>query len=466
MFKKLLLVFLTFLVTSLFFIQPVMRAEDDPGKDDPDKDDIVGQITSPNYNNPASVIDLELFNEAGEGVIPGTPLTPQEAYTVKIKVSDPDTIGDLNSFAFKFFHFSGTPETSEDLSGIFNATHGTEPFGDALVMEWNVTSQTMDVISTGAMTTWEIIDSTVPIENLGATEFTFEVTFKISKVAHASDSDQLNWYFGTTLNDGRLSLDSGSAPDDIIDYGLNTETGSSDLIKPSSWSMNWYGEVTVSPDASIAWDDVLAGHDFQTGQTLSGINFISNGDYHTHIKSSPTWDAFITSELAEIIFALPITTTELDVLLNKYNELFVPGTPHVETGTTPLGFVGLSYDKINQTVLALDIEPWLEFQVHLPQSSATSNLTGASLVFEHDQLNTPGFTEQFFTIEYDFSPEGGELPFYVGSEFVGFKPTSDYHQTITNESGHDYEILLRLALSDVFQKASYEGKLTVQIVNP
>jgi hypothetical protein len=458
MFTKLLLVSLTILMMSLSITHQTVIAEDEP-----DKDDIEGQITSQNYNNPAKVIDLELLNDSGEKVVPGTPLTPQESYTVRIEVYDPDTIGDLNSLAIKFFYFSGTPETPEDLATTFDATLGTE---HALVMEWNGPSQTVDMVSAGSFTTWEILDFTVPTENLEANEFIFEVTFKISKIAHESDLEDLNWYFGTTINDGRLSLDSGSAAVDVVDYGLNIETGSSDLVKPSFWSMNWYGEVTVSKEASIAWNDVLAGKEFQEGQTLSGINFISNGDYHTLIKSSPTWDAYITPELAEIIFALPITTTELDVLLNKYNELFVPGTPPVETGTTPLCFVGLSYDKINQTALILEVAPWLEFQIHLPQSSATSNLTGASLVFEPDQLNSPGFTEQFFAIQYDFSPEDGVLPFYVGSEFVGFKPTADYLQTITPESGHDYEILLRLALSDVFQNASYEGKLIVQIVNP
>ena len=461
MFKKSLMVTLTFLVILLSVSQQMVVAEHDP-----DKDTIDGKVTSQNYNNPARVIDLELFNGLGEVVVPGTPLTPQESYTVKIEVFDPDTIGDLNSFAMKFFYFSGTPATSEDLSAAFNTALSTESMGAALVMEWNLVSQTMDVVSTGAFTTWEIIDSTVPAPDLVATEFTFEVTFKISKVANESDSVNLNWYFGTSINDGKLSLDSGSASTNVVDFGLKTGTGSTDLEAPSGWSMNWYGEVTVSPDASIAWEGVLAGRDFQDGQTLSGINFLSNGNYQTNIKSTETWDAVISTELANIIFALPITTTQLDVLLNKYNELFVLGTPPVETGTTPSGFVGLSFDKINQTALALAIEPWLDFQVHLPQGSPSSNLTGASLISEPNVLNTPGYTDQFFAIYYEFSPNEGLMPFYVGSEFVGFKPSADYSQTTTHEFGHDYEILLRLALSDVFQNASYQGKLTVQIVNP
>lgn len=461
MFTKALIVTLSFLVMSLSVSQQIVVAEHDP-----DKDTIDVHVTSQNYNNPTKVIDLKLLNGLGEVVVPGTPLTPQESYTVKIEVFDPDTIGDLNSFAIKFFYFSGAPTTSQDLSSAFNTILSTESMGAALVMEWNVTSQTMDVVSTGAFTTWEIIDSTVPAPDLVATEFTFEVTFKISKIAHESDSVNLNWYFGTSINDGKLSLDSGSAPTDVVDFGLKTGTGSTNFEAPSGWSMNWYGEVTVSPDASIAWEGVLAGRDFQEGQTLSGINFISNGNYQTNIKSTETWDAVITTDLANIVFALPITTSQLDVLLNKYNELFVLGTPPVETGTTPLDFVGLSFDKINQTAFALAIEPWLDFQVHLPQSSPSSNLTGASLISEPNLLNTPGYTEQFFAIHYEFSPNEGLMPFYVGSEFVGFKPSADYSQTITPELGHDYEILLMLALSDVFQNASYQGKLIVQIVNP
>lgn len=461
MFTKLLLVSLTFIISTVFLSQQSVFAE---GADA--HDDIDGQITSQNFNNPARVINLTLVDSTDAVLIPGTSLTPQASYTVKIEVFDADTIGDINSFGIKFFYFDGTPENAEVLSTKYQAALSTEPNGEALVMEWNVTTGAMNVIDTGASSTWEIMDSTVPTHDLTDTVFTFEVTFKISKVAHESNTPTLNWYFGTTLNDGRLSLDSGSAPVDVVDYGLVEGVGSDESNAPSGWSMNWYGEVTVSPSASISWDDVLAGRTFQEGQTLSGISFISNGNYQTNIKSSDTWEALITQELAEVIFAMPITTTELDVLLNKYNELFVTGTPPVVTGTTPSGFVGLSFDKINQTALSLIVVPWIDFQIHLPQSSTFSNLTGASLVTEGDLLNTPGFTEQFFALQFEFSPTAGTAPFYVGTEFVGFKPTVDFNQTATNEIGHTYELLLMLGLSDVFQNGWYKGKLVVQIVNP
>ena len=429
-------------------------------------DDVDGELTSQNFNNRASVTNFGLEDSAGEVVNPGSALTPSQSYTVSIEVSDPDTIADLNSFEIRFFYFNGTPATPGALSTEFNGAHNTDATGDALVMEWNVTTQAMNIVSSGAVFTWEILNSTVPAINESETSFKFEVEFRISKVAQFSTPNDLKWYFGTIINDGKVSLNSGSDPEDVVDFGLVVVTGSSVTEAPSGWNMNWYGEVVVSEEAKISWDDVPSGVTFggeNSNQNLSGINFISNGDYVTNIKSTSTWEAVITEDLANTIFS-GFTPTDIEALIDGYNTLFTNANL---IGTTEAAFVGVTFDNVNQAANSISdtAVTWAGFQVLLPQSSPSANLTGASLVTGPSVLNTAGLTEQFFAIGFDYNTAGDAGPFYVGTDFVGFKPTNDYSQVRTTELGHDYDLLLKLALSNVFQRARYEGKLTVQIIN-
>jgi hypothetical protein len=353
-------------------------------------DDVDGQLTSQNFNNRASVTNFGLEDSAG-GVNPGSDLTPSQSYTVSIEVSDPDTIADLNSFEIRFFYFEGSPSTPGALSSAFNGAQKTDATGNALVMEWNVTTQAMNIVSEGAVFTWEILNSTVPAINLNATEFTFEVEFRISKVAQESDPASLKWYFGTIINDGKLSLVSGSDPIDVVDFGLVVTTGSSITEAPSGWNMSWYGEVVVSPGTSIAWDDVPSGVTFggeNSNQTLSGINFISNGNYNTNIKSTATWEAVITEDLAESVFS-GFTSDDITALINGYNALFTNANL---VGTTEAAFVGVTFDNVNQAANSISDSAvtWAGFQVLLPQSSPSANLTGASLVTGPSVLNTTG----------------------------------------------------------------------------
>lgn len=455
---------------------------------DTDDDEVDGQLTSQNYNNRAFISEFDLRDSSDGQVVAEThSLTPTESYTVQITVSDPDTIADLNSLEVRFF-YSEVDLASESLTpssfqGDFEAdrSKSVDDSGNAFVVSWN-DGDSVFSISNGALSsadyTWSLDNSTVPNEsNDNDTEFTFEFDFTISKVANHSVG-HLKWYFGTIINDGNVSLTSGS-DSDIVDFSLKQgEFSDMSSETPSGWEMDFYGEIIVSQSA-IAWNDVAAGETFtdsNSNSNLSNTKYISNGKYHSEIRSSAIWEAVLTADqlenLESTLFS-GFTEDDFADFAAEYVKQLSPGAiSSATTATTASALAGLTYGQFNQVALKIANETpsgvWSGVAILLPQSSESANLTGASIVTD-GSIDSAGFTEQFFMIGYDdedITPPEKYATNYglVGTDYRRFKSESN-DQNKTNEAGDTVDVTLYLHLSSVFQNARYEGVISLQIVN-
>lgn len=434
-----------------------------------DDDEVDGELTSQNYNNRASVIDFDLADSSNSTTVDsGTSLDPNTSYTAQVTIKDPDTIRDLNSVKFYFYYQDiESPSTPGALTLTQSAV--TDDTGSQFVVEWNTTTNAIQVVSSGAINTWDLVSNTVPSStDFDGTDFIFEFEFKISKVA--TETSDANWFFGTVISDGAESLESGVDDELIVDKGLLLSTGSSITNPPSKWSMNFYGEIELT-QSNVSWSGVAAGADFDetnSEATLSGTTYIANGAYSTRIKSSALWNAMITEENVNQLIS-GFSNTAIDAFTEQYNNDF-SSTPTTTTGAIT-DLVGIPYHEANQVIEEIDgdHDTWEEIEFLLPESSEGSNLIGASLVTGSSVINGAETKEQFFMIGYDSNElnlpntEGNfEL---VGTEFRQFVPNGSPTQSHTLEAGDMEALNLHLYLSEVFQNAQYKGTLTIQITN-
>ena len=432
--------------------------------------EIDGELTSSNYNNRASVTDFDLLNATGSSIGAGGSIDPSTNVTAQITIEDPDSLDDLNSVEF-FFHYdtTSTPSTPGALSLV--NTIQTDDSGDQFVVLWTRDSGTATI--QGSSGTWALVNSTVPAVYTG-TSFVFELQFTISKVAPFTSGDE--WYFGTEIIDGRVSLDSGTEPNPIFDEGLVVGTGSSITVPPSGFDMNFYGEVDLSSATSnVSWSGVRAGDDFNSASSsalISDIKYISNANYHTNIKSSEIWEAVITQEIVNDVLsgsAVDGDTDAITAFVDQYNSTFT-SKPDL-SGSTIDSLIGVTYGDAN-TVINAVAATWAGIEFLLPQPSVGANLTGASLVTTSGVIDTEGFTEQFFMIGYDEDNLSSQVLvdskaiLASGNDWREFYPDGlDSQQDRTDEDGDLESLTLYLRLSSVFQNAQYSGTISLQITN-
>ena len=211
--------------------------------------EIDGELTSSNYNNRASVTDFALLNATGSAINAGGSIDPNTTIKAEVTIEDPDTLEDLNSVEF-FFHYDTSTINGSSTPGALSLVDSiqTDDSGNQFVVEWTRDSG-ISVVTNGDTDTWgfDVNAQEVPTD-FSLTEFKFEIKFVVSKVAPATSSDE--WYFGTKIIDGRVSLDSGTEPNPIFDEGLVVGTGSSITVPPSGFDMNFYGEVDLSSATS------------------------------------------------------------------------------------------------------------------------------------------------------------------------------------------------------------------------
>lgn len=452
-------------ITSLIMFQGIAVIAEQDGEID-------GELTSSNYNNRARVIDFDLLDASGSS-IGANPIDPNTNVTAQVTVEDPDTLDDLNSIKF-FFHYDETSPVNTPGALGLDTSSVTDLTGDRFVFEWTRTSGAISVLgsTTGQGSTWDVVSSTVPAVYT-ATTFTFEIEFTVSKVAPATTANQ--WYFGTDINDGKESLDSGVEPNNIIDEGLLVGTGSSITAAPSGFDMNFFGEISFA-QSNLSWSAVRAGDTFDSASsaaTLSGITFISNDTYITNIKSSEIWEAVITQETVnEIISGTAVDDSDvIEAFTDNYNANF---TPKISTTGAISDLIGVTYADANTVINNISVSSvsWASIEFLLPQPSTGANLTGAALVTEAGVIDELGFTEQFFMLGY----EGNDLSLTnsvgtkgllgTGTDWREFYPngiTSDPSRTF--ESGDTEAVTLYLQLSSVFQNAQYSGSIALQITN-
>ena len=445
--------------------------------------EIDGELTSKNYNNRASVTNFVLKNATGNAIAAGGSIDPNTDLTAEVTITDPDTIDDLNSVKFYFHYEDGGNGVSSPGALSLDLADETDNTGSIFVAEWTLDSGSVTLISEGGSSfTWSLNSYTVPssTSDFEGTDFTFVINFTVSKVADfSSDAD---WFFGTSINDGKESLESGSDENDVVDKALKINTGSTTDDSFSGFKMAFYGEINLS-QTNISWSGVRAGDAFNSVTSdaiLTDTTYISNAPYDTRIKSSAEWDAVITEEKVNDVLSGSAVdnSTSINDFTTRYNTDF-PQNKLSTTGAIS-DLIGAPYANANTVINSISGSSvsWasIDFLFLLPQPSNDANLVGATLITDSGVIiDSAGFTEQFFMIGYDertltnthtltIGPTDYAL-LGTGDDWRQFLPDTNNAQNATDEDGDTNSLTLFLYLSSVFQNAQYSGTISLQITN-
>lgn len=348
---KKILIFVLMLTSTL-----VLSAQLRPTQIEATTGDFDGSFNTIGFNNAPKLLRFQGPRQEGTGA-----LTPQTEYSLLLEVEDLDGIRDLQALEFRFYYgVTGggvQPDDFADLEDIFLNYETTPDTGEVLVMRWenrggrwqspetvtrpdnpnegfqivlennaslsptdspdDFPERLMDgsqrqlagVSATGI--SWEIINSTVPaISSSGiieGTTFTFEVTFRISKVA--PQTSLTLWRVGALIEDARVVID---LDEDQVNNGLSVfptlKTSTTNPLPQNNdfgpnnadvYSMNFYAEITLEDQLVADWDDEAYDNSIRPGGSfadnnhvsLPGIRYIANGEFTRQIQSDPQWVA-------------------------------------------------------------------------------------------------------------------------------------------------------------------------------
>lgn len=256
----------------------------------------------------------------------GATLTPNQTYTVSLEVQDIDGLSDLKTVDLVMYYLEPQPTSLSALETTFDTITTTALDGTAVIMRWQNTATSAAVNSASGITggasddlpdasfhivsessvgsdiTWEILNTTVPALSGSAipgNTFTFEIEFKVSKVARQAAQSQ--WRFGARIEDAR-TIESFVAAEQINDGSTSVatlESSNSPVATGTSiqvsdrYNMAFYGEVNVPSSAALTWTDLSPGVLFTDEEvvSLSGINFIANNTHNMTAKSESFWTA-------------------------------------------------------------------------------------------------------------------------------------------------------------------------------
>lgn len=313
----------TFTFVLMVFVTPFnLLIEATPGEDDVD-----GDFTIRGFNNAPKILAFQ-----GPTVEGNFTLTPQQDYYMSITVEDADGLSDLKSVELRFYYAvneSGVePSEFSELKAIYDQRDTTNISSTAFVIRWenlgepaqNSTEAEPDLPQDGFyivsdpainsdLITWEVIQSTVPAiqagdDSLTGTAFTFEVFFRISKVAR--ETNQNLWRVGATIEDARTITEfvedqenNGTTVFPSLRTSTTQPVGTSlELNGSDSYQMNFYGEIQIPENAKLTWlgqnedGTVQVGTRFSenVNASLAGIRYIANSDFNEQIQSSPLWE--------------------------------------------------------------------------------------------------------------------------------------------------------------------------------
>lgn len=269
-----------------------------------------------------------------------TSMVPQTSYTVSVQVSDADTLNDLTTVAFKIWYDNngGTPLQSEYDSAAANTQ-------SCAIITW--TNGSGFAISSGATTSWALGACTAPV--LTGTTGSFSFIFTPGKVAYETPG----------LDKWQLAA---KATDVAAGTGWNFDAEGA--------LMNWYGQITV-PAASVNWGTLAGGTDFAaTSKPLgSTINFISNGDYAEHVRSTAAWSG--ASQTANLDAAGVCTTAQQFALKADDSSTLATAVLLGTTGT-PIDSGGRTNEAgLNETAMNL----WVKLAATFAPDSYQGTIT-------------------------------------------------------------------------------------------
>lgn len=289
-------------------------------------DDVDGDFTIKGFNNAPRVLAFQGPTEGGNYT-----LTPRDTYYMSITVEDEDGLSDIKALELRFYYAvtEGAVEPNEfaDLENVYAQHPTTNLSSTAMVIRWeneaasaagetpaedDAPQSGFHIVSDAALDTslisWEIVQSTVPAiasgdTNLTGQSFTFEVAFRISRVAR--EATQNLWRIGTTIEDARIIEEFVSDQENngtTVFPSLKTSNSNPigtgfDLNSSDSYQMSFYGEISLPSEAAVTWrgdnedGTVNVGTTFaeNVNTSLAGIKFYANSEFNEQIQSSPTW---------------------------------------------------------------------------------------------------------------------------------------------------------------------------------
>jgi hypothetical protein len=213
-----------------------------------------------------AVNDAPVVNNVGiyqtDHITTVTSMTPQIEYTVKVTVSDYDTLNDLSTLKVTIFYDIDGAYAPGDVPGSGNTQ-------TAAILTRTVSGTPSWSVSPGSSSTWSILSGNCVQPDLSGTSGDFWFHFKAGKVATAT-SGSAKWHIYA------------KATDQVSATGDNYQ---------ANRTMNWYGELTLNTP-SVAWSSVTPGSGFGAGvntQTGVSVTCIANGNYKTQVMSSSSW---------------------------------------------------------------------------------------------------------------------------------------------------------------------------------
>jgi len=229
--------------------------------------DKVVYATSLEPNNPISVSNLSIKSST-DPLNEVTILVPTQSYKLHFTVSDSDN---LDNVYFEVLLHQGeyNPET------ILGVNQNGSEFG----LYWNTGLQSepqvvYDENTSNLNSTWVLVSSNVSQFENGLNTYEFEIEFKVSKVALASN----NW--GLTVR----------VMDDYRDEAIGALAPTNDIESISGLGVAWYGEIQLSSE-TMSWGNISYETTYSSLSSLANcsVNVISNGTYDLSSKSSESW---------------------------------------------------------------------------------------------------------------------------------------------------------------------------------
>lgn len=253
--------------------------------------DIDGAFNSQGFNNEAEVQAVRLFevdHSTSTAINDGQSLQPQNRYRLEIDIFDFDSVNDVETLEVRFFYVT----TGTSVSEAFEDANTTPDDGSALVLRFTNNKDTGGAFAlvTSAGVSWELMQSTVPAVSVTDQAFTFEVEFKISRVAQFSED--LEWHLGLLLTDGFLA--EGADLRTVTYAGIDVGEDPLAENQTAQFNMNWYGEISVPEEARVSWPVLLPGSGFDSpnnNATIPAIRYIANGGFARQINSDLNWIA-------------------------------------------------------------------------------------------------------------------------------------------------------------------------------
>jgi hypothetical protein len=275
---------------------------------------IDGSFTSTGYNNEVYIEPQLIFLYEIEMTSPGTDLTdssddvfrttattdltPQNNYYVQFDVEDLDTFTNL-AIEFQLVYTDETDEAQLKTDMIANTNTEVTHFfvswtlEGGFVFDSNNTSWDFDMEYYNDGTNAFSYQSYTEPNGTDDITKTFRIYFSPSKVAPFDLTG--NWVAGIVAYDYLEYDDHDDATNPDWSHKSESYPLSTDNVTLESklgYTMQWYGEVQITPNSEIVWPDVFPGMDFTDSEAeanFTDITYISNSTYYQTVKASELW---------------------------------------------------------------------------------------------------------------------------------------------------------------------------------